>query len=107
MKRDLERVMIKSVKNKHIKQIFTINKMKEDKELFKYLIKTRPLAPRVKHEIFRNTEAGGRLSFYTKFHNTRTIQSLFVTDAQGSSFSMILSLWKLKQLNIGYHFTMK
>jgi hypothetical protein len=47
MKRDLERVMVKSVKNTHIRQIFTVNMIKDDQELFKYMIKTVPLAPRV------------------------------------------------------------
>jgi hypothetical protein len=86
LKNDLERVLIGSVKNSHIRQIFTTNKLQEDELLFKYLIKSRPLCPRILHEIFRNTEAGGRLSFYTKSHNTRTIQELFASDVQRDLF---------------------
>jgi hypothetical protein len=36
MKKDL-RVLIKSAKNIHIEHIFTVNKINEDQELFKYL----------------------------------------------------------------------
>lgn len=82
----LEKTLTRGVKNHCLKQIFTTKRMAEDRQMYSYLIKTEPLAPRVLHEVFRNSEAGSRLSFFTKFHNTKTIQDIFSRDDENQSF---------------------
>jgi len=77
MRRDLESALISYTKNQDLKEIFNTATKERDASLFKFLISARPCHPRVAHEIFRNTITGTKLSFLSKFSNTRTTQTLF------------------------------
>ncbi|QMP82349.1 RNA-dependent RNA polymerase [Isopteran arli-related virus OKIAV103] len=77
IRRDLENSLLTYTKNRDLKEIFHAASQSADAKLFKYLINIDPCHPRVAHEIFRNTVTGSKLSFLSKFSNTRTTQAIF------------------------------
>ncbi|QQM16270.1 putative replicase [Jimsystermes virus] len=94
IRRDLETALISFTKNIDLQEIFNSASKKNDEDLFKYLLSTDPCHPRVAHEIFRNTVTGTKLSFLSKFSNTRTTQSIF--GEQQASPDMIRVVQKLE-----------
>jgi hypothetical protein len=77
IRKDLEDVLIKITRNVHLKEIFNEASKKRD-DFFSYLISSDPCHPcRIRHEIFRNSITGAKLTFISKFSNTRTTQVLF------------------------------
>lgn len=63
-------------KNIWIKDVFHSNCEKEDKELYNYLIASKPIYPRFLHEIMRLSPTGTRLSIISMFSNTRTLKDV-------------------------------
>jgi hypothetical protein len=60
-----------------LKEIFNDASKRQDENFFEYLISSKPRHPRVLHEIFRNSVTGAKLTFISKFSNTRKTQVLF------------------------------
>jgi hypothetical protein len=77
IRKDLEDVLIRITRNVHLKEIFNEASKKRDEDFFNYLISSNPCDPRILHEIFRNSITGAKLTFISKFSNTRTTQVLF------------------------------
>lgn len=68
--------LLSMIKNNHLRQIFSQKSREHDLSLFKYLLASDPIQPRLLHEVFRQTITGTKLSFISKFSNTRTTQLL-------------------------------
>jgi len=63
-------------KNRNINNMFNTTATNFDKDLYDYLLKFKPIFPRVLHEIAANTPTGARLAFMSQFSSTRTLQSM-------------------------------
>nr|QBP37026.1 putative polyprotein [Lampyris noctiluca rhabdo-like virus 1] len=105
------------VVNRDLKEIFRINCEKEDDEVYKYLISTQPLYPRVLHELMGQTITGTRLCILAKFSSARTLQ-LLLTRPELSSFygrvisseQAIVSYWmttSYRVMDVGIHLVLK
>uniref|UniRef100_A0AAT9JFS1 RNA-directed RNA polymerase L n=1 Tax=Macrotermes subhyalinus lispivirus 1 TaxID=3133482 RepID=A0AAT9JFS1_9MONO len=99
IRRELETALISFTRNRDLKEIFSTASRKADSELFSYLISFDPCHPRVAHEIFRNTITGAKLSFISKFSNTRTTQTLFAEQKEPSDMIKTVKTLEIQLLN--------
>uniref|UniRef100_A0AAT9JA31 RNA-directed RNA polymerase L n=1 Tax=Macrotermes bellicosus lispivirus 1 TaxID=3133480 RepID=A0AAT9JA31_9MONO len=99
IRRDLEIALIEYTRNRDLKEIFNAASKRADSDLFSYLISLDPLHPRVAHEIFRNTITGAKLSFISKFSNTRTTQTLFAEQKEPSDMIKAIKALEIQLLN--------
>lgn len=99
LRRDLETALINYTKNKDLKEIFSTASRKNDTDLFTYLVSLDPCHPRVFHEIFRNTVTGAKLSFISKFSNTRTTQTLLNEKVETSDMLRVVRNLELQLIN--------
>lgn len=90
LRRDLETALIAFTRNRDLKEIFSSASKSRDENLFKYLLSTEPCHPRIAHEIFRNTITGTKLSFLSKFSNTRTTQTIFGETHTAQNMSQVV-----------------
>ncbi|UUW06592.1 VP1 [Cat Tien Hospitalitermes Lispi-like virus] len=104
IRRDLEVALISYTRNYDLREIFTTASKQSDEELFQFLISLEPCHPRVAHEIFRNTITGSKLSFLSKFSNTRTTQAIF--GEQPVSGNMLKVVQKLEVDQVMHWFEM-
>jgi hypothetical protein len=77
IRKELEDVLIRLTRNVHLKEIFNDASKRQDEAFFNYLISSELCHPQVLHEIFRISITGAKLTFISKFSNTRTTQVLF------------------------------
>uniref|UniRef100_A0AAT9JQ10 RNA-directed RNA polymerase L n=1 Tax=Macrotermes natalensis lispivirus 1 TaxID=3133481 RepID=A0AAT9JQ10_9MONO len=99
IRRDLETALISYTRNRDLREIFSAASRRADSELFSYLVSLNPCHPRVAHEIFRNTITGAKLSFISKFSNTRTTQTLFAEQKEPSDMIKVVKSLEIQLLN--------
>jgi len=75
-RRQLEILVQRRTRNRDLRALFPLTSQQDDKETFQFLLKFRPLQPRLLHEIFRLTPTCSRLTFLAKFSNTRTVHAM-------------------------------
>jgi hypothetical protein len=76
LRQGLENILIQVTKNKDLSNVFSEKAKTRDQEFFEYLIKTQPCHPRILHEILRNTIQVAKLSYISKYKNTKTTRIL-------------------------------
>ncbi|AXA52562.1 putative RdRp-complex [Linepithema humile rhabdo-like virus 1] len=75
-RRKLEVLVQQKTRNKDLRDLFPSTSQQDDKKTFEFLLKFRPIQPRLLHEIFRLTPTCSRLTFLAKFSSTRTVYSM-------------------------------
>lgn len=81
----MEQAVRAATTNRHLREVFHLNADKEDSELFDYLASMEPCAPRLMHEIYRQTPTASRRTFIAKFSNTRTTQALMTPNEEDAA----------------------
>jgi hypothetical protein len=92
LRQDLETILIQVTKNRDLAKIFSDKACQRDESFFEYLIGIKPCHPRVLHEILRNTIQGAKLSYISKYKNTKTTRILYGKSSQLSGVTIKMEM---------------